>query len=237
MDAITGLEEKDFSLSRLEDLRASQAARGQPGRNPASADRSDPTAASDPAQDGKDRADISPEARRLSDSKAKRGKRGPSSEANLPEKERKEVEDLRKTDGHVRSHENAHLAAAGNLARGGPKFQYETGPDGQRYAVAGEVPIDTSPGKDPAATLRKAARIRAAALAPADPSPADRQIAANAQAMAAQAQKELSQKNVEGVKPAEKGGRRRRNAPVKQTHVEQAYTPQSTPASSVNVEM
>jgi hypothetical protein len=236
MDAITGLEEKDFSLSRLEEVQTSQAARGQPGRSPASADGTGSTTGADPAQDGMDRVEISPEARQLAKAKTKRAKSGATSEANLPEKERKQVEDLRQKDSHVRSHENAHLAAAGNLARGGPKFEFETGPDGKRYAVAGEVPIDTNPDKEPAATLRKASRIRAAALAPSDPSPQDRRVAADAESMAANAQKELNQVNTEKTKPAAKSGRKRRVTNADQ-QVEKAYNSQPSPTPSVNMGM
>lgn len=89
-------------------------------------------------------------------------------------------------------HEAAHMAAAGSLVRGGPTYSYEQGPDGQRYAIGGEVSIDTSPGNNPRATLAKAQRIEAAALAPADPSGPDRAIAAQAAAMAAQAAGELA---------------------------------------------
>ena len=68
------------------------------------------------------------------------------------------------------------------------------GPDGQRYAVGGEVPIDLSavPG-NPQATLQKALTIRRAALAPSDPSEADQAVAAQATTLAAQAQQELLQ--------------------------------------------
>ncbi|EXI72179.1 MAG: SprA-related family protein [Candidatus Accumulibacter sp. SK-11] len=76
--------------------------------------------------------------------------------------------------------------------RSGASFSYAIGPDGQRYAVGGEVGIDTSPGRSPEETLDKAARIRAAALAPADPSPQDRQVAAMATRMAMQASMELA---------------------------------------------
>lgn len=71
---------------------------------------------------------------------------------------------------------------------------FERGPDGKQYAVGGEVHIDTTPiAGNPEATARKARRIRAAALAPADPSPQDRAVAAQAAAMEAQAKQELAQ--------------------------------------------
>ena len=107
------------------------------------------------------------------------------------------VAELRQTDRQVRAHEQAHLAAAGGLARG-VSFTYVTGPDGQRYAVGGEVSIDTSPvGGDPQATIRKAQQIRAAANAPANPSSQDRQVAAQAGQMEQTARVELAQQERE----------------------------------------
>ncbi|MFN0171140.1 MAG: putative metalloprotease CJM1_0395 family protein [Bryobacteraceae bacterium] len=103
-----------------------------------------------------------------------------------------ELSRLRSIDRRVRAHEQAHLAAAGQYARGGPSFQYVTGPDQQLYAVAGEVPIDASPVEgDPQATIRKMLSVIAAAHAPADPSPQDNQVAAQAGRELARAQAEL----------------------------------------------
>jgi hypothetical protein len=103
-----------------------------------------------------------------------------------------EIALLAETDRHVRSHEQAHLAAAGPYARGGASYQYQTGPDGRQYAVGGEVSIDTSPiPGDPAATAQKARVIQAAANAPADPSTQDRQVAASAARMEQQAELDL----------------------------------------------
>jgi hypothetical protein len=80
--------------------------------------------------------------------------KGTQDSQQLSEKEQHVVEELRKRDREVRSHEQAHLAAAGSLASGGPTLTYQVGPDGKRYAVGGEVPIAASevPG-DPRATL------------------------------------------------------------------------------------
>ncbi len=113
-------------------------------------------------------------------------------QAELTDEEQKQVRELQATDRRVRAHEAAHAAAAGGLAKGGPSFTYQTGPDGRSYAVGGEVQIDTSAvSGDPAATLRKAEQIRRAALAPADPSSQDRSVAAAAAQMAAQARAEM----------------------------------------------
>ncbi len=111
-------------------------------------------------------------------------------------KDRAAIAELQKTDREVRAHEAAHLAAAGGLARG-VNFSYVTGPDGQQYAVAGEVSLDVSPEADPEATLRKAEQIRAAANAPANPSGQDRQVAAQAAQLALAAQQEIAERQRE----------------------------------------
>lgn len=115
----------------------------------------------------------------------------------LTEQELKQVQELKQRDREVRSHEAAHLAAAGSLAIGGASYTYQRGPDGVQYAVGGKVNIDTSsvPG-DPEATLAKAQRIRAAALAPAQPSSQDLRVAAQAAQMAVQARAEIVQAQV-----------------------------------------
>ena len=83
-------------------------------------------------------------------------------------------------DTDVRAHEMAHLAVVGSYASSGMSLQYQRGPDGKNYAVAGEVKIDTSTESTPEATIAKMEVVRAAALAPADPSPQDRKVAASA---------------------------------------------------------
>lgn len=98
---------------------------------------------------------------------------------------------LQQRDREVRVHEQAHLATAGQYARGGPSFSYQTGPDGQQYAIGGEVPIDISKESTPEATIQKMETIQRAALAPADPSSADRSIASAAAGQENKARQEL----------------------------------------------
>ena len=117
--------------------------------------------------------------------------------------DRRQVETLKSTDRAVRAHEAAHMAAGGSLVTSGASYSYETGPDGQRYAVAGEVGIDTSKGRTPEETLVRAQQIRAAALAPADPSGQDRAVAAAATQMAADARAEIARASME-KNPADK---------------------------------
>lgn len=107
------------------------------------------------------------------------------------------LDKLKQRDRQVRQHEAAHIAASGGLAAGAPTYQYEQGPDGNRYAVGGEVQISVSEGNTPEDTLSRANRIRSAALAPADPSPQDRAIAALASQMAAKARSEIAQESAD----------------------------------------
>ncbi|MEA2119776.1 putative metalloprotease CJM1_0395 family protein [Halovibrio sp. HP20-50] len=90
------------------------------------------------------------------------------------------LDQLKQTDREVRQHEMAHQTVGGAYT-GGASYEYEVGPDGKRYAVAGEVPIDYGPvPNDPQATIEKMQTVIAAAMAPADPSPTDYQVAAQA---------------------------------------------------------
>jgi hypothetical protein len=123
-------------------------------------------------------------------------KAGPGEE--LTEEEQKEVDELQGRDREVRQHEQAHMAAAGAYARGGPRYEYTTGPDNKRYATGGEVSIDTSSiPNDPEATIRKAQTVYRAAMAPAEPSGQDRQVASEAKKMEMEARQELAEKRRE----------------------------------------
>lgn len=121
-----------------------------------------------------------------------KGWAGIEDKVSLSLEARIKIQELAHRDREVRSHEAAHAATGGPYA-GSPRLTYETGPDGRRYAVEGEVDIDTSkiPG-DPEKTLEKAETIRRAALAPANPSAADRAIAAKAVRMASEARRDIT---------------------------------------------
>jgi hypothetical protein len=113
--------------------------------------------------------------------------------SELTDEEKTHVESLRRRDEHVRSHERAHLQAAGRWANSGAHYSYERGPDNKLYAVSGEVNIDISEERTPDETIAKMRVIKRAALAPADPSAQDKQVAARAAAIEAQARMEKSQ--------------------------------------------
>ena len=105
--------------------------------------------------------------------------------------EKQLISQLQTTDRRVRAHEQAHLNAAQGIAISGATFSYEVGPDDKRYAVGGEVSIDTSKESEPEKTIAKGNKIIRAALAPVDPSPQDHSVAANAAQMIQEAQAEL----------------------------------------------
>ncbi len=128
----------------------------------------------------------------------------PPGSKQLTDKEKAQVAELQARDREVRAHEQAHKAAAGDLATGGPTYSYEKGPDGRRYAVGGEVGISLREGRTPEETERNARRAAQAALAPASPSSQDLKVAGKARQMAAEAAREAketpegSEREIEG---------------------------------------
>ena len=103
------------------------------------------------------------------------------------------MQKLRAIDTEVRAHEQAHQAVGGQFA-GSPSFEFERGPDGNRFAVSGEVPIRLPTGDgDPERRLRQADQVIRAALAPAEPSAQDRSVAARAQQIKSEAQAEIQE--------------------------------------------
>jgi hypothetical protein len=144
------------------------------------ASRSEAVAASEDADAGRDATSS--------------GVRDDGTNRELTYEELKLVDKLKERDREVRRHEQAHLSAAGGHARGGASYEYESGPDGKSYAVAGHVDIDGSPvNGNPEATLQKAMTVQRAALAPAEPSGADRAVAAQAAAMGRDAMKQIQE--------------------------------------------
>ncbi len=75
--------------------------------------------------------------------------------------EQKEIEKIRKNSRNVKRRELVYRAVVGNHVRGAVSFQYETGPDGMKYATAGHTAIDTRPIiNNPEASIRKAQAIK-----------------------------------------------------------------------------
>lgn len=109
----------------------------------------------------------------------------------LTKEQESQVRELKKRDAQVRAHEQAHANVGGSYASA-PTYTYTKGPDGKKYAIGGEVQIDTSPERTPDATIRKMDIVIAAALAPSDPSSQDRAVARQAQQQRMEAQTQLA---------------------------------------------
>lgn len=115
-----------------------------------------------------------------------------SPERKAQPEDKRALDELRQRDREVRGQERTHRSAGGEYA-GSSELDYQLGPDGRRYAVAGSTPIDVSPVPNaPEETLRKMKIVRGAATAPASPSDADRKVAAEADRQARQARAEMA---------------------------------------------
>jgi SprA family protein len=127
-----------------------------------------------------------------------------SKDANkLSPEEEEVVTKLQRRDTEVRRHERAH-ASAGGAHTGAPSYQFQTGPDGQRYAVGGEVAIDTAPVRgNLKATIVKMEQVKSAALAPANPSGQDRAVASAAEASRLQAEAALREQKADEASEVE----------------------------------
>ncbi|WP_019528339.1 putative metalloprotease CJM1_0395 family protein [Dasania marina] len=120
-----------------------------------------------------------------------------SDQSGLDDSELAQLRELRSRDAEVRAHEAAHAGVGGQYA-GAPSYSYETGPNGVKYAVGGEVSISLPANSDnPQQTLQAADQVQRAALAPADPSGQDRQVAASAARLAISARAELRAQQTE----------------------------------------
>jgi len=142
-------------------------------------------------------------------------------ESQRPEREaqpedKRALHQLRQRDSEVRGQERSHRSAGGGYA-GSSELDYQVGPDGRRYAVAGSTPIDVSPvPNDPEQTLHKMKIVRGAATAPASPSDADRKVAAEADRQARPARSELA---------AQRYGKARDLAPETSTDADSGQAP------------
>ncbi|NMP33021.1 hypothetical protein HII17_15800 [Thalassotalea sp. M1531] len=150
------------------------------------------------AQQNSQQEDLEPEAQSAETSDSTQA--SPSSEGSedstspTPE-ERAIIRELEARDLEVRTHEQAHAAVGGRYT-GAPSYSYETGPDGKRYAVEGEVSVDLSKPSSPEETIAKMRKVYDAALAPANPSTQDLRVAAEASRTIAPAQSELLQQQL-----------------------------------------
>ena len=187
----------------------------------------------------RDSADFSPEGLQASRESTSQENDGSTRQQNVGTEEAaftveelKQLSELKSRDREVRSHEQAHLSVAGQYAAGGASYTFQRGPDGNSYAIGGEVPIDISSETTPEATILKMRTVRRAALAPAEPSGADRQISAHASAKELQARQEMAeelQKDLSGILSANIGSKSERNM---QSQPDSDPSPQARPVDS-----
>ena len=116
----------------------------------------------------------------------------------LNDDEKRVVTELQARDTEVRAHEAAHQAAGGGMT-GGASYTYQKGPDGQMYAIGGEVSISIKGGATPQETIANARQVQAAAMAPANPSGQDYAVATSAKVMEMKAQQELAKEQQEKI--------------------------------------
>lgn len=150
---------------------------------------------------------------------------GEDNEDGLSESEEKQVDKLRARDREVRAHEQAHARVGGAYASA-PSYTFQQGPDGKRYAVGGEVQIDTAKERTPERTIRKMQVVIRAAMAPAEPSSQDLKVAQQARASLSEAQTQLRQQKAEELR----GGDEPDASEVNSTGADQAV--QSADASA-----
>jgi len=134
-----------------------------------------------PTQADADRVTLSDQAKaRLQNGRDPRDDASPDPERGTNAEERQRLRELRARDREVRSRETAQDAVAGRLAPGSPRFQYEIGPDGRRYAVSGGVNVRIPPTANPEDSIQVARQAFRAATAPSTPSVHDRVVARQA---------------------------------------------------------
>ncbi len=138
--------------------------------------------------------------------------------------QQRQVARLQQIERDVIAHEQAHIAAGHGLITSGPNYTYTYGPDGKRYAIGGEVGIDTAAERKAEANIDKGIRIQAAALAPKDPSAQDYQVAAVGEQLETQGRTDLIQEQRQQQAEAEA---------TAQAHREAEQTPTTEAASPV----
>lgn len=153
----------------------------------------------------------------------------------LSDKEQAELDELKKRDQEVKTHEKAHQSAGGQYASA-PVYEYKKGPDGKDYAVGGHVNIDTSEESDPDKTIQKMRIVIKAAKAPAEPSGQDMKVAAEAQQTLNEAQMEKAKQQQEEMKKKDtsEGEEESTDIKVEAEDIKTESQPDSKPRASLS---
>ncbi len=141
--------------------------------------------------------------------------------------EQERIRDLEERDKQVRQREEAHVRAAGLLAQGGPKYRYEIGPDGKRYAVEGHTEIKVKEGRTPEERLKNARQAERAAQEGGASTPQSARVLAEARQEADKAKQEIEEENAKTQGREEEAGspRDRLSQKVADTYREQEEEP------------
>ncbi|WP_208994241.1 putative metalloprotease CJM1_0395 family protein [Pannonibacter phragmitetus] len=197
-DAVQFLQGLNEDGSSLRDVRRSRSAEGEEpqsqsatGTRSGSAGEEDTAAAGAQPRDGSAGGSAASSAAGPAAAEEEgSGSGGAAAASELTEEQEKQVKELQVRDREVRAHEQAHARVGGAYA-GAPSYTFQQGPDKKRYAIGGEVQIDTSKERTPEATARKMQIVIRAALAPAEPSSQDMRVAQQARASLQEAQAEM----------------------------------------------
>ncbi|MGF1484330.1 MAG: putative metalloprotease CJM1_0395 family protein [Opitutales bacterium] len=141
----------------------------------------------------------------------------------LSDEEQKQLDVLQERDHKVRAEQIAEAVRSGLAAQ--VHFIYRTGPDGNRYAVDGQVEHDVAASFSPEKTIERARELRAAILSSPDPSPKDLQVVAEIDRLEKEALRELRKSEAsaeEGASPPSEG------SPTKSAERAEARAPAST---------
>ncbi|NVK34608.1 MAG: hypothetical protein HWE23_09025 [Rhodobacteraceae bacterium] len=196
-DTILLLQEEAPSAAPNSPTNSDQVSNKQPDGN----EPSDGQASSNDPADAKGGANIAAEG----DVAAGEPSEEEADADGLTEEEEKQVRELAARDREVRAHEQAHARVGGAYA-GAPSYTFQQGPDGKRYAIGGEVSIDTSSERTPEATVRKMQVVIRAATAPAEPSPQDMKVAQQARSTLQAAQAEVRAERAEDLRGEDNEG-------------------------------
>lgn len=106
------------------------------------------------------------------------------------------VASMERKDRAVRAEEYAKAARLGQHGRGSPRFKFETGPNGHRYATEGQLAVNTREGSTPEVSIRKARAIKSASLTVGKVTTTDRKMAAQALLLEMQARSKIVKENL-----------------------------------------
>jgi hypothetical protein len=127
-----------------------------------------------------------------------------SGEVSLSEEEKERLEELRRRQNRIKRRHRTQAQVASKYTEGGPQYIYKRGPDGEMYAVKGEVEYDTTREDSPEQTIEKMKAIKKAVRATPEPTLEDKRVANEASQKLEEAKRKLRQQ--QGGPRGDRGG-------------------------------